>query len=76
MDARMFLTADEKEHIAAELSIPLEQLYEPQPDRVYENAGCFECRGEFSNPINKKTIFDLFDTYCDVQEVLVEEGLR
>ena len=45
-------------------------------DKYYENAGCFECRGEFSSPENKKIILDLFDTYCDVQEVLAEEGLK
>lgn len=76
MDARMFLTVDEKRQIAAELKIPVEKLYEMQVDRVYENAGCFECRGEFTNPSNKKIIFDLFDTYCDMQEVLIEEGLK
>ncbi len=76
MDARMFLTAEEKEQIAAELGVTVEALYEMQADRIYENAGCYECRGEFSEVSNKKIIFDLFDTYCDIQEVLMEEGLK
>lgn len=76
MDARLFLTAEEKEQIAAELGVTVEALYEDQEDRIYESAGCYECRGEFSEPSNKKTIFDLFDTYCDIQEVLIDEGLK
>ncbi len=76
MDARLFLTAEEKEQIAAELGVALETLYEVQADSVYENAGCYECRGEFSEPSNKKIIFDMFDTYCDIQEVLIAEGLK
>lgn len=76
LDARLFLTTEEKEQIAAELGVTVETLYEVQADLVYENAGCYECRGEFSEPANKKIIFDLFDTYCDIQEVLIEEGLK
>lgn len=76
MDARLFLTAEEKEQIAAELGVTVEALYEMQADRIYENAGCYECRGEFSEASNKKIIFDLFDTYCDIQEVLIEEGIK
>lgn len=76
MDARLFLTMEERERIAAELGVTLETLYEAQTDRVYENAGCYECRGEFSEASDKKIIFDLFDMYCDIQEVLIEEGLK
>lgn len=76
MDARLFLTTEEKEQIAAELGVTVETLYEVQEDLIYENAGCYECRGGFSQPSNKKIIFDLFDTYCDIQEVLIEEGLK
>lgn len=76
MDARLFLTMEEKEQIAAELGVTVETLYETQTDQIYENAGCYECRGGFSEPSNQKLIFDLFDTYCDIQEVLIEEGLK
>lgn len=65
-----------QEQIAAELGVTVEALYEVQEDLIYENAGCYECRGEFSKPANKKIIFDLFDTYCDIQGVLIEEGLK
>lgn len=73
--ARLFLTMEEKEQIAAELGVTVEALYEVQEDQIYVNAGCYECRGGFSEPSNKKIIFDLFDTYCDIREVLIEEGL-
>ena len=76
LDARLFLTTEEKEQIAAALGVTVEALYEVQDDLIYENAGCYECRGEFSKPSNKKIIFDLFDTYCDIQEVLIEEGSK
>lgn len=76
MDARLFLTTEEREQVAAELGVTVDALYEPMEDKVYENAGCFECRGEFSKPSNKKIIFDMFETYCDIQEVLAEENIK
>ncbi|MCH5256574.1 MAG: hypothetical protein J1D87_04735 [Lachnospiraceae bacterium] len=76
MDARLFLDRQEQEQIAEALDLPLDTLYQALEDQLYENAGCFECRGEFSTSENKKIILDLFDVYCDVQEVLVEEGLK
>ena len=76
MDARLFLDKQEQEQIASVLEISLDTLYEPLGDACYESAGCLECRGEFSTAENKKEILDLFDVYCDVQEVLVEEGLK
>lgn len=76
MDARLFLDKEEQGEVADVLEIPLETLYEPLEDKCYESAGCLECRGEFSTAGNKKEILDLFDVYCDIQEVLVEEGLK
>lgn len=76
MDARLYLDKQEQEQVAEALNVPLDILYEPQDDQLYENVGCFEYRGEFSTADNKKTIFDLFDVYCDIQEVLAEEGLK
>ena len=72
-NVRVYLNKGEME---PELGVTVEALYEVQEDLIYENAGCYECRGEFSEPSNKKIIFDLFDTYCDIQEVLIEEGLK
>ncbi len=76
LDARLFLGRQEREQIAEVLGVSLDTLYQPLEDIDYENAGCFECRGEFSTPEHKKEILDLFDVYCDVQEVLVEEGIK
>lgn len=76
MDARLFLDRQEQEQVAEALDVSLDILYEPQEDQLYESVGCFECRGEFSSAQNKKIIFDLFDVYCDIQEVLAEEGLK
>lgn len=76
MDARLFLTMEEKEDIADVLGVTIDDLYQVQDDKTYEMAGCLECRGEFSQPEHKKKILDLFDIYCDVQEILAEEGLK
>ncbi len=76
MDARLFPDNEERKQIAEALNLPLDVLYQAQEDKCYEKAGCFECRGEFSDADQKKQIFDLFDIYCDIQEVLVEEGLK
>ncbi len=76
MDARLFLDRQEQEEIAKALDVSVGALYEVLENKCYEAAGCLECRGEFSSEENKKKILDLFDTYCDVQEVLAEEGLK
>ena len=76
IDARLFLTMEEREDIANALGITIDDLYQVQDDKTYELAGCLECRGEFSRPEHKKKILDLFDVYCDVQELLDEEGLK
>lgn len=76
MDARLFLEREEKEQIAEALGVTVDTLYETLDDKSYEQAGCMECRGKFSTTENKKEILDLFDAYCDVQETLLEEGLK
>lgn len=76
MDARLFLTTEEKEKIAHALGVEPDALYKVQDDKTYESVGCLECRGEFSLPEHKKKILDLFDTYCDVQELLAMEGIK
>lgn len=76
MDARLFLTMEEREEIANALDVTVDDLYQVQDDKTYERAGCLECRGEFSQPEHKKEILDLFDIYCDIQELLAEEGLK
>lgn len=75
IDGRLFLDRKEKEEIAKVLDVTIEMLHADLGDVEYQKAGCFECVGEFSNPVNKKRIFDLFDTYCDIQETLKQENL-
>lgn len=72
MDGRLFLDEDEKEDIAKELNTTVEDLYIPRSEQQYHDAGCIECRGEFSNQDNKSRILDLLDAYCDVQELIAE----
>ncbi|MCM1430719.1 MAG: helix-turn-helix transcriptional regulator [Muribaculaceae bacterium] len=76
MDARLFLTMKERQDIADALGVTIEELYQVRDDKTYEMVGCLECRGEFSRPEHKKEILDLFDIYCDIQELLVEEDLK
>lgn len=76
MDARLFLDRQEQEEIAKAVGVSVDTLYEVLESKCYEDAGCLECRGEFSSAENKREILDLFDIYCDVQEVLAEEGLK
>lgn len=76
MDARLFLDSEEKEQVAELLGVTVAALYDVLDDRSYELAGCMECRGKFSTAEYKKEILDLFDAYCDVQETLLEEGLK
>lgn len=76
MDARLFLEREEKEQIAEMFGVPVDNLYDVLEDTRYERAGCMECRGRFTSAEYKKEILDLFDTYCDVQETLLEEGLK
>ena len=73
MDARLILDTDEEEEIAQALQVPVEFLYEKRDSKEYEEAGCMECRGRFSNPKHKKLVLDLLDIYCDVQEILTDE---
>ena len=73
MDARVILNQQSREKIAEQLGIEEADMYERREDIAYTAAGCMECRGSFSNAQNKKLILDLFDIYCDMQEVLAME---
>jgi hypothetical protein len=73
-DARLFLDDEERENIARVLNTTVENLYretEPKGEGNY-----IEYRGSFSSEDNKNKILDLFDAYCDIQEILIEEGLK
>lgn len=73
MDARVILNQQDREKIAVQLGVAEENLYKQRPEASYIAAGCMECRGSFEHPENKKLILDLFDIYCDMQEVLAME---
>lgn len=73
-DARIFLDDEERENIAKVLGTTLENLYKDIENMSEGNY--IEYRGSFSSENNKKTILDLFDAYCDIQEILIEEGIK
>lgn len=73
MDARLILDNKEEEAIANALGTSVEEMFVEFSSKEYEEAGCIECRGKFSNPENKKLVLDLFDIYCDVQETIADE---
>lgn len=73
-DARLFLDDTERENIARVLGTTVEDLYrevEPESEDSY-----IEYRGSFSSEDHKNKILDLFDAYCDIQEILIEEGIK
>lgn len=75
MDARLILDMDEENTIAEALNTSVNDMYVERNSNIYENAGCYECRGTFSDNKNKKLILDLFDIYCDVQEMIATENI-
>lgn len=62
-----------KRDIAAKLGKKLEEMYLVRELSEYEAVGCMECREDFSDEDNRTKILDLFDVYCDVQEMLALE---
>ena len=73
MDARVILDQQARGRITSQLGADEENMYERRTEDSYMAAGCMECRGRFERPENKKLILDLFDIYCDMQEVLAME---
>lgn len=73
-DARLFLDDDERKNIANALHTTVEKLYEEVDPHAEGNY--IEYRGDFTDKNNKNMILDLFDAYCDIQEILIEEGIK
>ena len=67
IDARQYVDLEEKKNISKVLDVSLEEL--ETEDSAIENPG-LECRGKFSKREYKNLILDLFDAYCDIQELL------
>lgn len=73
MGARVYVSLPEQKRIANYLKKDLSDFMVRRDSKEYENAGCYECFGDFSNPTNRDFIFNIFDLYCDVQEMIVSE---
>ena len=68
-DARLFLPREDMESIANVLRVSVDDLLDEELCKG-EKDPLIECRGEFSSEENKDKILDLFDAYCDIQEML------
>ena len=73
-DARLFLDDEERRNIASVLNTTVEDLYSAGESQTEGNY--IEYRGKFTSEDNKNKILDLFDAYCDIQEILIEEGIK
>lgn len=72
MESRLFVNSQEKKDIADYVKEPIEFFSKEPADAELVESGYMECRGEFSSVEKRELIFDLFDAYCDVQELLVQ----
>ncbi len=70
MDGRLFLDKNEKESIAKLLDVSLSEMINNTDNINEQSNGCIEYRGSFSTEENRDFILDLFDAYCDIQEML------
>jgi plasmid maintenance system antidote protein VapI len=73
-DARTFLDDEERKNIARVLDTTVENLY--NNEELEAEGNYIEYRGSFTSQDNKKLILDMFDAYCDIQEILIEEGIK
>lgn len=67
IDARQYVSMAEKKNIANILKISVDDLI--TENNTFDNP-CLECRGNFTTLENKNLILDLFDSYCDIQQLL------
>ena len=74
-DARLFVDRLEKQEIADALGVSLDELMN-EIVIPHDERNLIEYRGEFSNEDNREYILDLFDMYCDIQEILIKEGKK
>lgn len=72
IDARVFIPQKEKQAIADCIGVELgDLLAEITKEDIDEPL--IECRGAFTSEDNKNLILDLFDAYCDIQEMIERE---
>ena len=74
IDSRLFITTQEKTEIANFLEVPLSAFSQQCKDAQLSESGYMECVGEFSCAENRNRILDMFDAYCDIQELLARDG--
>lgn len=70
LDGRLFVSEDDLRDIATELKISVSELCTDCGNQVYMNSGFIHCMGPFKHAENQEEILDIFDMYCDLQEVL------
>lgn len=70
IESRLYVNRDEKEAFANELRVPLEAFENECNDQELVSSGYMECRGNFSTIENREKIIDIFDAYCDIQELV------
>lgn len=72
IDARLYISIDEKERIASAIGVTVEDLTVDHSGLSFGELGYMECREEFSSRESLNEILDRFDAYCDIQELLAE----
>ena len=71
IESRLFINSSEKEAFAKTLSVSTEDFSKVPSDKELEESGYMECRGKFSSTNNREKILDMFDAYCDIQELVL-----
>lgn len=69
-DARLSTSAEDLKDIAQFFEVDESSLFTDLGDKTYVGDGFMHCMGEFSSRENKNKILDIFDMYCDMQELL------
>ena len=69
-DARLSASKEDLEDIAQFFHVDEASLFTDLGEKAYVGDGFMHCMGEFKNRENKNKILDIFDMYCDMQELL------
>lgn len=69
-DARLSTSKADLQDIARFLQVDESSLFTDLGEKAYVGDGFMHCMGEFKSKANKNKILDIFDMYCDMQELL------
>lgn len=69
-DARLGTSTEDIKDIAQFLEVEESGLFVDKGEKAYVGDGFMHCMGEFKYIENKYKILDIFDMYCDMQELL------